>query len=60
MFCSNCGESVPEGKAFCRYCGAPVGDTVVLKPAPSEAFPEVEGPGWDQAATVVAPDAAES
>lgn len=25
MFCTNCGQTLPEGTAFCTNCGAPVG-----------------------------------
>jgi hypothetical protein len=28
MFCTNCGEQVSEGKAFCKNCGSPVGSDV--------------------------------
>lgn len=24
MFCSNCGQFIEEGKAYCRHCGSPV------------------------------------
>ena len=25
MYCSSCGRQLPNGSAYCQYCGAPVG-----------------------------------
>ena len=24
MYCGQCGKEIPEGNAFCEFCGAPV------------------------------------
>lgn len=40
MYCSNCGEKVPDGAAFCPKCGARVGapeDSPNAKPETSSA-----------------------
>lgn len=34
MFCSNCGEAVTEGAAFCKNCGAPVATPPETPPPP--------------------------
>ncbi|MEX2549562.1 MAG: FHA domain-containing protein [Nitriliruptoraceae bacterium] len=31
MFCSQCGEQVPEGANFCPSCGAPVAESTVAE-----------------------------
>lgn len=36
MFCTNCGQNLPEGKAFCTNCGAAVGQASAMV-APSVA-----------------------
>jgi hypothetical protein len=36
MFCTNCGQDLPEGKGFCTNCGAPVGEAgAMAAPAPA-------------------------
>lgn len=32
MFCRNCGKEVPDGNAFCEYCGTKVGVVNEVKP----------------------------
>ena len=33
MFCSECGNEIPEGKAFCTKCGAKLPETQTTQPA---------------------------
>ena len=34
MFCSSCGQPIPEGSSFCTNCGARIGATQTPTPAP--------------------------
>jgi zinc-ribbon domain len=55
MFCSNCGEQISEGKAFCKHCGTPVGVSPVPEPG-AGAVRSGDTVAMD-AATIVAPGA---
>lgn len=34
MFCTNCGNQIPDGAKFCVHCGAPVGQKASVTPEP--------------------------
>ncbi len=67
MFCSNCGEKISQGKAFCRYCGTPVGappatEAGAVPPGDTDAMSAatvVVPPEGSEAATMVAAPAAD-
>lgn len=37
MFCSQCGEKLPDNARFCLQCGMPVSETTATSSAPSSA-----------------------
>ena len=41
MFCSNCGQQMPEATKFCPHCGQPAGQVPVapVQPYPPQPFP---------------------
>ena len=42
MFCSACGQSIPDGAAFCGHCGAPQGNPAgvsAMQAAPQQPVP---------------------
>ncbi len=61
MFCSRCGNEIPEGSAFCGKCGTPVGGAPTGRgPATGEASTQQgtaagAAPGWNGAAADVSP-----
>lgn len=38
-FCANCGNSIPDGAAFCNACGTPVSSAPASPVEPAEAAP---------------------
>lgn len=43
MYCSNCGKEIPDGSAFCGYCGAAVG---AAQPGGEQPSVPPSQPGW--------------
>lgn len=43
MFCSNCGNQIPEGSAFCGNCGT----KVEAQAAPQPAYEAVQQPAYE-------------
>lgn len=42
MFCINCGKQLPDGSAFCQFCGSPV--QAVAQQAPQQPVPQYAAP----------------
>jgi hypothetical protein len=46
MFCSNCGQPVDEGTAFCKACGTPVAASGRAAGDPAQAPPAAQAPQY--------------
>ncbi|MHB8164679.1 MAG: zinc ribbon domain-containing protein [Methanoregula sp.] len=47
VFCTRCGNKVPEGSGFCNRCGSAIiqpGSTIPAAPAPQPAVPDYRAP----------------
>jgi len=63
MKCSNCSKEIPDGKAFCGYCGATMAaepEQVVTKKAPKDEAPTVLAPDISEAEVEATPDLKET
>lgn len=47
MYCSQCGQPVPEGANFCPACGAPVAATAPSEPGPDTTTSALEVGAFD-------------
>ena len=50
MFCSNCGNKLPEGARFCSFCGARVAEMFEVPAAPEKPAESVQAAGEPKAA----------
>jgi|WetSurMetagenome_2_1015567.scaffolds.fasta_scaffold04880_5 hypothetical protein len=57
MFCSNCGQSVDEGTAFCKACGTPAAASGPAAGGPVQMPPGAQAPPAAQAPQYVTPTA---
>lgn len=51
MFCSKCGQQLPEGTKFCSYCGAPVGNQGTASGASTDAGASASYQGYQSTAS---------
>jgi lipopolysaccharide-induced tumor necrosis factor-alpha factor len=50
MFCSKCGSKIPEGNAFCQWCGPPENITQPTVDTAEAATPPAVQPGTNSSA----------
>lgn len=54
MFCTNCGENIPDGSKFCTFCGAPAPSEPVQDTTTGQETPAAPNKGLKVAAIALA------